>query len=91
MLLPLHYYYILPYTTSQLVSAIIYRYAKVAIWSVGIVWQILLLFVMSLKGIVELAVWLESYYIIEYPQQGLFSFSLRLYQGPKKRVLFLSI
>jgi hypothetical protein len=52
--------------------------------------RIVLLFKMSLKGMVELVIWLESYYIVEYPQQGLFNFRLRLYQGRNKKRVSLT-
>jgi hypothetical protein len=35
---------------------------------------------MSLKAVVEFIINIESYYIIEYPHQGLFSFNTRIYQ-----------
>ena len=39
---------------------------------------------MSFKGVIELVVSLENYFIIEYPHQGLFSFHISIYQlGPK--------
>lgn len=40
---------------------------------------------MSFKGIIEFVVNLQSYYIIEYPQQGLFSFHFRIYQALQQR------
>jgi hypothetical protein len=35
---------------------------------------------MSLKAVVEIVLRVESYYIFEYPHQGLFSFHCTLYQ-----------
>lgn len=35
---------------------------------------------MSFKGVVELVLHIDSYYIVEYPHQGLFSFNCSVYQ-----------
>lgn len=44
---------------------------------------------MSLKGIIELMIRIESYYIIEYPQQGLFSFHITVFQSQGKKRVYL--
>ena len=44
---------------------------------------------MSLKGVVEFVINIESYYIIEYPYQGLFSFNTSIYQLKEGRKVTL--
>ena len=46
---------------------------------------------MSLKGVLEFVLNIESYYIVEYPYQGLFYFSTSIYQlkdGKKVSILW---